>query len=117
MPRTQATGHVRVIARKSGEMFYAKLKIPRSDGTVYEPQRRLGRVWKKRTRPPAGYLTRSMADARLEAILAGDDPMVNVEPPRAVVSFGEACDELLRYLENDKERKRTYVRDARSTIN
>src|SRR5688572_28807271 len=78
MAKAQATGHVRVIARKGGDVFYAKLKIPRPDGTVYEPQRRLGRVWSKRTRPPAGYLTRSMADARLEAILAGDDPLVNV---------------------------------------
>jgi integrase len=117
MAKTQATGHVRVIARKGGDVFYAKLKIPRPDGTVYEPQRRLGRVWSKRTRPPAGYLTHSMADARLEAILAGDDPLVNVEPPRAVVTFGQACDEHLRYLEHDKQRKRTYVRDARSTIN
>jgi integrase len=116
MAKRQATGHVRVIARKGGDVFYAKLKIPRPDGTVYEPQRRLGRVWSKRTRPPAGYLTRSMADARLEAILAGDDPLVNVEPPRAVVTLGEACDEHLRYLEYDKQRKRTYVRDARSTV-
>jgi len=117
MATARATGHVRVIARKGGDVFYAKLKIPRPDGTVYEPQRRLGRVWSKRTRPPAGYLTRSMADARLEAILAGDDPLVNVEPPRAVVTFGHACDQHLRYLEHDKQRKRTYVRDARSTIN
>jgi integrase len=117
MAKTLPTGHVRVIARKDGDVFYAKLKIPRPDGTVYEPQRRLGRVWSKRTRPPAGYLTRSMADARLEAILAGDDPLVNVEPPRAVVTFGEACDEHLRYLAYDKQRKRTYIRDARSTVN
>jgi integrase len=116
MAKAQATGHVRVIPRKGGDVFYAKLKIPRLDGTVYEPQRRLGREWSKRTRPPAGYLTRSMAQARLEAILAGDDPLVNVEPPRVVVTFRRACDEHLRYLEHDKQRKRTYVRDARSTV-
>ena len=98
----QATGHVRVIARKGGDVFFAKLKIPRPDGTVYEPQRRLGRVWSKRTRPPAGYLTRSMADARLEAILAGDDPLVNIDAPTEVVTFKRACDEHLRYLEFEK---------------
>ena len=111
-----ATGHIRVIPRKDGDVFYAKLKIPRPDGSVWEPQRRLGKVWSKRTRPPAGYLTRSMAEARLEAILHGDDPLVNVEPPSTTITFGQACDEHLRYLEHDKERKRSTVGDARSAI-
>jgi len=69
MVGVKPTGYVRVIERKRGAVFYAKLKLP--DGS--QPQRRLGRVWTKRTRPPEGYLTRGMAEARLEAILAGDD--------------------------------------------
>jgi integrase len=73
-------------------------------------------VWAKRTRPPDGYLTRSMAQARLAAILAGDDALANVEPPRVAVTFGQACAEHLRYLEHDRQRKRTTVRDARSTV-
>src|SRR4051794_36517439 len=70
------TGHV----RERGGQFYAKLRIPRRDGPLYEPQRLLGKVWTKRSRPPAGHLTRAQAQARLEAILAGDDALVNVEP-------------------------------------
>jgi integrase len=106
-----ATGYVRTIERKGGPVYYAKLKL--ADGT--QPQRRLGRVWTKRTRPPAGHLTRGMAEARLQAILAGDDALVNITPSH--VTFKEACDELLRYLEHDKQRKRSTIRDARSTIN
>jgi integrase len=110
MAARKPTGYVRTIDRKGGPVFYAKLKLP--DGT--QPQRRLGRVWTKRTRPPEGYLTRGMAEARLQAILAGDDALVNVTPSH--VTFAQACDEHLRYLEHDRQRKRSTVGDARSTI-
>jgi integrase len=106
-----ATGYVRTIDRKTGPVYYAKLKLP--DGT--QPQRRLGRVWTKRTRPPAGYLTRGMAEARLAAILAGDDALVNITPSH--VTFREACDERLRYVEHDRHRKRSTVNDYRNVIN
>jgi integrase len=110
MAGAKPTGYVRVIERKGGAVFYAKLKLP--DGT--QPQRRLGRVWTKRTRPSDGYLTSGMAAARLQAILDGDDPLVNVAPSH--VTFAQACDEHLRYLEHDRQRKRSTVGDARSTI-
>lgn len=111
MAAEKPTGYVRVIERKGGPVAYAKLKLP--DGS--QPQRRLGRVWTKRTRPPDGYLTRSMAEARLQAILAGDDPLVNVAPSH--VTFRMACDEHLRYLEHDRQRKTSYLKDCRSSIN
>jgi integrase len=104
------SGYVRVIERKGGSVFYAKLKLP--DGT--QPQRRLGKVWTKRTRPPAGYLTRGMAEARLQAILDGDDPLVNIAPSH--VTFAQACGEHLRYLEHDRQRKPSYLRDCRSVV-
>jgi integrase len=110
MSTAKPTGYVRSIDRRGGPVLYAKLKLP--DGT--QPQRRLGRLWTKRTRPPAGYLTCGMAQARLEAILAGDDPLVNLTPSN--VTFGEACEEHLRYLEHDRQRKRSTIGDARSTI-
>src|SRR5688572_18635649 len=110
MSRPKPTGYVRTIDRKGGPVFYAKLKLP--DGT--QPQRRLGRVWTKRTRPPEGYLTRGMAEARLAAMLAGDDPLVNVAPSH--VTFGQACDEHLRYLEHDRQRKPSYLRDCQSVV-
>src|SRR5690348_14866866 len=110
MAAAKPTGYVRTIPRAGGDVFYAKLKLP--DGT--QPQRRLGKVWTKRSQPPDGYLTRGMAEARLQAILAGDDPLVNVAPSH--VTFRQACDEHLRYLEHDRQRKTSYVRDCRSII-
>jgi integrase len=110
MAGAKPTGYVRVIERKGGPVYYAKLKLP--DGS--QPQRRLGRVWTKRTRPPDGYLTSGMAEARLRAILDGDDPLVNIAPSH--VTFGQACAEHLRYLEHDRQRKRSTIGDARSTI-
>jgi hypothetical protein len=99
MSGKHATGYVRTIERRDGPVFYAKLKM--SDGT--QPQRRLGKAWTKRSRPPAGHLTRAQAEARLAAILAGDDPLVNVVPTR--VTFGSACDEWLDYIEHDRQRR------------
>src|SRR4051794_16516874 len=96
-----ATGYVRVIERKGGPVAYAKLKLP--DGT--QPQRKLGRLWTKRTRPPAGYVTRGQAEARLAAILAGDDALVNLTPSHVTVRA--ACEERLRYLEHDRQRKQS----------
>jgi hypothetical protein len=96
MSSQHATGFVLTREGKRGAVFYASLKLP--DGT--QPRRRLGKVWTKRTRPPAGYLTRGMAEARLAAILARDDPLVNLEPVRA--TWGQAIDEWLLYVEHEK---------------
>src|SRR6476619_2271703 len=103
MPATKPTGYVRTSPRAGGPVFYAKLKLP--DGS--QPQRRLGKVWAKRTRPPEGYLTRGQAEALLQAMLAGEDPNLNLTPSR--VTFGQACDEWLRYVEHDKKRARSTV--------
>lgn len=110
MTSAPATGHVEIRDRGGGPVFYAKLKLP--DGT--QPRRRLGRVWTKRSRPPAGYLTRAQAEARLQAILAGDDSMVNLSPSR--VTFKAACEERLRYLRDDKQRKRSTMTDYSNVI-
>jgi integrase len=110
MTSAHATGHVEIRDRGGGPVFYAKLKLP--DGA--QPRRRLGRVWTKRSRPPAGYLTRAQAEARLQAILAGDDSMVNLSPSR--VTFKAACEERLRYLRDDKQRKRSTMADYSNVI-
>ena len=110
MRTSQATGHVETRDRGGGPVFYAKLKLP--DGT--QPRRRLGHVWTKRSRPPDGYLTRTQAEARLQAILEGDDPMLNLSPSR--VAFKAACEELLRYLRDDKRRKRSTIADYSNVI-
>jgi integrase len=104
----RATGYVRTIDRREGPVFYAKLKLP--DGS--QPQRRLGRVWDKRTRPPAGYVTAGMAQARLEAILCGDDPLVNIAPSR--VTFQRACDEWI--ADRERECRASTMHDYKGTV-
>jgi integrase len=105
----RATGHVRTIERRDGPVFYAKLKL--ADGT--EPQRRLGKAWTKRTKPPEGYLTRGMAETRVSAMLAGDDPLVNIAPSR--VNFGHAVAEWLVYVEHEKRIRPSTLRDYSNT--
>jgi integrase len=91
-----ATGYVRTIQRREGPVFYAKLKL--ADGT--QPQRRLGRAWLKRSRPPEGFLTPGQADARLQEMLDGKDPSVNIAPSN--ITLGMACAEYLHYAKHDK---------------
>lgn len=102
-----ATGYVREIQRRDGPVLYAKLKL--ADGS--QPQRRLGKLWTKRTRPPDGYLTRGMAEARLAAILAGDDALVNVAPSH--VTLQKAVEHWLAWLEHERGRKASTLKDYR----
>lgn len=106
----RSTGHVEIRQRKSGPVYYAKLKLP--DGS--QPRRRLGKVWSKRSAPPAGYLTYDQAVQRLAAIKAGDDPLVNVEPSH--ITFERACEEHLRWLRDEKQRKPSTLTDYRNVI-
>lgn len=106
----QPSGHIRTIPRKRGATYYAKLKLP--DGS--EPQRRLGLVWTKRSNPPDGYLTRRQAEARLAAMLAGEDETLNIAPSH--VTLAQACDERIRYLRDERRRKKSTLLDATSVM-
>jgi len=67
-----------------------------------------------RSRPPTGYLTRSQAEGRLAEILDGRDPEVNVKPTRC--TFRQACEDWLSYIEHDRKRRPSTVRDYRNTV-
>jgi integrase len=111
--KAKASGFVRVIERQDGPVFYALLRMP--DGRRL--QRRLGPAWSKRSRPPAGYLTRSQAESRLEAMLNGQDESVPVElPPGHGVTFGRIGREHLAYVEHDRKRRRSTVMDYRREL-
>jgi Phage integrase, N-terminal SAM-like domain len=76
----------------------------------------MGPAWTARGRPPAGYFTKRNAEEWLRALLeearAGTLPgMV-----RTGVTFADACDEYLRYVEVDLDRKPSTVCDYRSII-
>jgi integrase len=109
----KATGFVRVIERAVGRVFYAQIRTP--DGRRL--QRRLGKVWSKRSRPADGYMTRAEAELRLSEILIGRDANVVVQPrPGGDVTFGQAAREWMRYVEHDRKRRPSTIRDYRREL-
>jgi len=111
--RSRPTGFVRVVSLDSGEAFYAQIRTP--DGRRL--QRRLGRVWAKRSRPPKGHLTRAQAEARLQAMLDGKDESVPVDaPPEELPTFGPVGREWLAYVEHDRKRRSSTVQDYRREL-
>lgn len=111
--RRRPSGFVRLIERADGAVFYAQIRT--ADGKRL--QRRLGPAWSKRSRPPAGSLTRGQAESMLEEMLAGRSSTVQVEPqPGDDVTFRQACDEWLRYVEHDRKRRPSTIRDYKREI-
>jgi integrase len=109
----KASGFVREIERKDGTVLYALIRLP--DGRRL--QRRLGRAWMKRSRPPVGYLTRAQAEGRLQEILAGNDEAIPVEPKAgSEATFGMAAAEWMRYVEHDRKRRPSTVQDYRREL-
>ena len=108
-----ATGFVRLIDRTGGPVYYAQIR------TIHGKrlQRRLGKAWAKRSRPPEGFITERQAEALLGEILAGkvDDVPVDARPGDDI-SFQMACDEWLRYVEFDRKRRPSTIRDYRREI-
>lgn len=111
MSTVKATGYVRVRQRAAGPVYFAHIRTP--DGRRLQP--RLGLVWTKRSRPPAGYLTAAMAEARLAGMLAGHDPDVLVAPQSGVL-FRHAALEWLRYVEHDRKREHSTVLGYRRAV-
>jgi integrase len=103
------TGYVRTIERKSGPVFYAKLKL--YDGS--QPQRRLGPAWLKRSAPPEGHLTPSMAEELLQEMLRD----LGAPARDGSVTFEQAVREWLRYVEHDRGRRASTVTDYHNSAN
>ncbi len=107
----RASGHVRLIQRAKGPVFYAAIRLP--DGRRL--QRRLGKAWLSRSRPPAGYITRAQAEARLNDILIGADPSIAVTG--GGVSFETAAENWLAYVRDDRKRRPSTVTAYRRELN
>jgi Phage integrase, N-terminal SAM-like domain len=85
MSGTEITGSLVTREGKRGGVLYAKVRVEGDQKWI-----RLGKLWEGKGRPAAGYLTKSQAEVRVEAIKHGDDPIVNVQPTGAM--FSEAVD-------------------------
>src|SRR5919202_6075017 len=106
------SGHVYRWEGKRRPVWRAKYRLP--DGR--QVKRTIGPAWTERGRPPAGYFTKRTAEAWLREVLdrarAGTLPgMV-----RTGVTFADACEEWLRYMEHDLDRKPSTLVQYRSSV-
>lgn len=109
------TGSVFVLQRKRGPQYYAKLRVPdpTRPGRVRQVKRLLGPVWTERGRPPAGYLTRKLAEQELHAMLTDARRGSLAIVTNVGHTFNDAVEEWLRYLEQEKGRNPRGLRNYR----
>jgi integrase len=111
-PARAISGHVFRVDLKRRSVWRAKYRLP--DGR--QVQRTIGRVWTERGRPPDGYFTKRTAHAWLREVLDQAERGVLPGMVRTGRTFSAAAEEYLRYLAEDRQRKPSTVRDARSVI-
>src|SRR5947208_2864623 len=95
------SGHVFRVERVRGPVWYAKYRLP--DGR--QVQKKLGPAWTGRGRPATGYFTKRLAEDWLRATLDAARRGTLPGAVRTGVTFAEAADEWLRYVEVDRQRK------------
>lgn len=102
------SGHLIRKRRKSGDRWMAKW---RDAGGQH--QRVIGKVWTKRGRPERGHFTKQGAQRELDEILAEARRGQLVAParPRKGVRFKDAAADWLHYIEHDRKRRPSTVRD------
>ncbi|HET8535973.1 MAG TPA: N-terminal phage integrase SAM-like domain-containing protein, partial [Solirubrobacteraceae bacterium] len=106
------SGHVFLVDRHRGPQWYVKYRLP--DGR--QVQKRLGPAWTGRGRPRAGYLTRRSAQELLDEILTQARAGTLPGMVRTGATFAMAAEEWLRFIEVDRQRKRSTIRGYRSIL-
>jgi len=93
-------------------VWYAKYRLP--DGR--QVQKKIGPAWTERGRPPAGYVTKRLAEAWLRSVL--DQARRGTLPGmvRTGATFADAAAEFLRYAADERDCKPSTLRDYRSII-
>jgi integrase len=109
----RATGHVYTVNRKRGPQWYVKYRLPHGR----QLQKRLGPAHTGRGRPPEGHFTRRTAEEALQAILTDTRRGTLAGMTTTGATFMDAAGEWLRYVEQDRKRRPSTVRDYRNTIN
>jgi integrase len=106
------SGHVFRYEGRRRPVWRAKYRLP--DGR--QVKRSIGPAWTGRRRPPAGYYTKRTAQVWLDDVLAQARAGTLPGMVRTGVTFADACDEYLRYVEFDLDCKPSTVVDYRSII-
>ena len=111
-PAQPPSGHVFRLDRARGPVWYAKYRLP--DGR--QVQRKIGPAWTERGRPPAGYVTKRLAEAWLRDVL--DQARRGSLPGmvRSGATFADAAAEFLRYAADERDCKPSTLRDYRSIV-
>ncbi len=91
---------------------YAKYRLP--DGR--QIQRKLGPAWTERGRPGAGYFTKRTAEAWLRDVLDEARRGTLRGLVKTDVTFAEAAEEWLRYIEHDRGRKPSTIAGYRALL-
>jgi integrase len=111
------TGHVRLVHRARGPVFYAKYRtVEMREGVPkgIHKTKLLGPAWTKRGRPEEGFLTEATANRALMALLADEEGKAGKPQAVAGITFAQAVDNWLEYCEEDGCRPST-LRDYRTT--
>jgi integrase len=85
-------------------------------GDGRQVHRRVGPAWTGRGRPPAGYFTRRLAQEWLDSVLVQARAGTLPGAVRTGATFREAAEEFMRFLEEDRDRKPSTLRDYDSVI-
>jgi integrase len=110
----RVTGHVSLRDRKRGDVYYLKYRL--ADGR--QVQKLLGPAWTERSRPPKGYYTPKLAEEALQELLADARRGTLADSQRrSGKTFHDACAEWLRYVEHEKQRAPSTVRDYTNVVN
>jgi integrase len=104
------SGHVFRHEGKRRPVWRAKYRLP--DGR--QVQKTIGPAWTARGRPSAGYFTKRTAEAWLRQVLAEAAAGTLPGMVRTGATVADACAEYLRYVEQDRQRKPSTLRDYES---
>ncbi len=114
MATNRVTGHLLLRERRQGPVWYLHYRL----ADKRQVQRKLGPAWTEKGRPADGYFTRKMAEAALRAVVVdAERGTLAGSQPRSGRTFEDACAEWLRYVEAEKQRRPSTVRDYRNTVN
>jgi integrase len=123
---TRATGHLQVVERDGKKRYVAlwrdasgRHKKQLGFAHVRDSGRRTARgatIWRAGDgpKPDGRYLTPKEAADCLAELLADAPRELKLAAP--AVTFAEACDEWLRYVEQDRQRTDSTLRDYRNTV-
>src|SRR5215210_4303556 len=101
------SGHIFRYEGKRRPTWRAKYRLP--DGR--QVQKTIGPAWTARGRPPAGYWTKRTAEAWLRRLLVEAAAGTLPGMVRTGATVADACAEYLRYIDQDRQRKPSTLRD------